>query len=170
MAPKHMLLAVLLGLLGIVPARAGDLPVVYTVFNPVAPPFPFVLFTYDSPGFITTDTTVSAAQLAFINPLNDITSVQFILDSTDAAHLGDEELDVFETNAPPEEIRYYPTGTFESLGVTAGLPGSFGTPNSRLSVATPEPFSLGLLCIGAIGLLAWRYRVGSDKRSKPKPI
>jgi hypothetical protein len=74
MAPKHVLLAVLLGLLGIVPARAGDLAVVYTVFNPVAPPFPFVLFTYDSPGFITTDTTVSAVHLAFINPLNDITA------------------------------------------------------------------------------------------------
>ena len=79
MAPKHVLLAVLLGLIGVVPARGVASPVVYTVFNPVAPPFPFVLFIYDSPGFITTDTTVSAAQLAFINPLNDITSVQFIL-------------------------------------------------------------------------------------------
>ena len=167
MAPKHMLLAVLLGLLGIVPARAGDLPVVYTVFNPVAPPFPFVLFTYDSPGFITTDTTVSAAHLAFINPLNDITSVQFILHSTDPAHLGEEERDVFETNAPPEESRYFPAGTFESLGVTAALPGSFGAPNTRLSVATPEPFSLGLLCVGAIGFLTCRYRVGSGKRSRP---
>ena len=64
MAPKHMLLALLLGLLVAVPAQAGDPPVVYTVFNPAAPPFPFVLFSYDSPGFITTDTTVSAAQLA----------------------------------------------------------------------------------------------------------
>ena len=54
MTPKHVLLALLIGLLGVVPAQAGDLPVVYTVFNPVAPPFPFVLFSYDSPGFITT--------------------------------------------------------------------------------------------------------------------
>ena len=158
MTLKHVLLALLLGLLGVVPAQAGDLPVVYTVFNPVAPPFPFVLFSYDSPGFITTDRTVSAAQLAFINPLNDITSVQFILHSADPAHLGDEELDVFETNAPPEESRYFPTGTFESLGVTAALTGSFGAPNTRLSVATPAPFSLGLLSVGAIWLSAWRYR------------
>src|SRR5262245_66532216 len=88
---------------------------------------------------------VSATQLAFINPLNDITSVQFILHSADSAHLGDEELDVFETNAPPEESRYFPTGTFESLGVTAALPGSFGAPNTRLSVATPELFSIRLI-------------------------
>ena len=167
MTPRHVLLAVLLGLVGVVPAQAVASPVVYTVFNPVAPPFPFVLFTYDSPGFITTDTTVSAAQLAFINPLNDITSVQFILQSTDPAHLGDEELDVFERNAPPEESRYFPTGTFESLGVTAALPGSFGAPNTRLSVTTPEPFSLGLLGVGAIWLLACRYRGETDERSKP---
>jgi hypothetical protein len=163
MGPKHVLLAVMLGLLGALPARAS---VVYTVFNPVNPPFPFVLFTYDSPGFIMTDTTVTAAQLAFINPLNDITSVQFILHSTDPAHLGDEELDVFETNPPPEETRYYPAGTFESFGVTAGLSGSFGFPNSMLRVAAPEPFSLGLLGVGAIGLLACRYR-RSHKESQP---
>jgi hypothetical protein len=44
MTPKHVLLAVLLGLSAAVPAQAGNLPVVYTVFNPFAPPFPFVLF------------------------------------------------------------------------------------------------------------------------------
>jgi len=32
MTPKHVLLAVLIGLLGVVPAQAGDLPVVYTGF------------------------------------------------------------------------------------------------------------------------------------------
>jgi hypothetical protein len=157
MSSKITVLASALGLFVAMTPRANA-DVIYEVFNPAAPPFPFVLFVYDSPGFITTDTTVDAAQLAFINPLNAITNVDFIPDSTSVSNPGDAELDVFETNTPPEQIRYYPTGTFDEVGVTAGLPGSAGYPNSMLSVAIPEPFSLGLLGVGAIGLLAYRYR------------
>lgn len=157
-AAKAGLLASAVGLsLAVPPGAHAD--VIYEVFNPSNPPFPFVLFVYDSPGFITTDTTVSAAQLAFINPLNLITSVDFIPDSTSMP--GDAELDVFETNTPTEQVRYYPSGTFDEVGVTAGLSGSAGYPNSMLSVAIPEPSSIALFGFGAgaLGLLALRRRV-----------
>lgn len=155
MSLKAALLVSVLGVMAAFAPRANA-TVLYEVFNPAAPPFPFVLFVYDSPGFITTDTTVSAAQLAFINPKNAITSVDFIPDSTSMP--GDAELDVFETNAPTEQIRYYPAGTFDQVGVTAGLPGSTGYPHSMLRVAIPEPFSLGLLGLGALGVFAHRHR------------
>ena len=48
-------------------ASKVDADVVYTVLNPANN---FTLFVYDSPTFITTDTMVGVAQLAFANPLN----------------------------------------------------------------------------------------------------
>ncbi len=126
---------------------------IYTVFNPTRH---FTLFIYDSPTFITTDTAVGSAQLAFINPLNLITSVDFIPSSS--TFLGTSELDVFETNPPPEQSRYYPLGTFARFRVTPGEAGSFGGSNSLLRVAAPEPCTFGLLGVGLVGLLGLRRR------------
>jgi hypothetical protein len=164
MTPKQVFVALLLGLTAILPLQAHA-DVLYTVFNPAAPPFPFTLFIYEAPGFITSDTTVSAVQLNFANPKNTITSVAFLPDSI--THPGMSELDVFQSSAPLEQVRYYPLGTFDAVGVTAGLPGSQGYPNSKLGVAVPEPFSSGLLGVGGIGLLWLRYR---RRAGVPQPV
>ena len=116
MTPKQVFVALLLGLTAILPSQAHA-DVLYTVFNPAAPPFPFTLFIYEAPGFITSDTTVSAVQLNFANPKNTITSVAFLPDSI--THPGMSELDVFQSSAPLEQVRYYPLGTFDAVGVTA---------------------------------------------------
>jgi MYXO-CTERM domain-containing protein len=135
--------------------------VVYTVLNPAKD---FTLLIYDSPTFITTDTTVSVAQLAFANPANTITSVDFIPSSSTFA--GTSELDVVQSGAP-EQFRYYPEGTFTRFGVTPGDSNSFGYPNSELSVAMPEPASisvLGMALIGLAGLLSLRRRLKSGSQ------
>ena len=142
--------------------------VVYTVFNPFAAPFPFTLFVYDSPTFITTDTTVDVAQLAFANPANTITSVEFKPSSDGVA-----ELDVFQSGGGADQtftgnqFRYYPLGTFDQYGVTAGSDNtsgapSFGGSNSMLSVEAPEPGAFGILVAGLVGLLALRWRVSEQ--------
>jgi hypothetical protein len=143
--------------------------VIYTVENPAAPPFPFILFVYDSPTFITTNTTVGVVQLAFANPLNTITSVEFIPSSTNLMHLGTSELDVFQSGLPMEQLRFYPLGTFTQVGVTPGESGSFGFPNSELSVAVPEPGTFGLLGVGVLallGLLGLRRRAKGESLSE----
>ena len=133
-------------------ASRAQAEVVYTVFNPANH---FTLFVYDSPGFITTDTMVGVAQLAFANPLNSITSVDFIPDSS--TFPGTSELDVLQS-AAPEQFRYYPQGTFTQVGVTPGDSNSFGYPNSMLRVETPEPGTVGLLGVGLLGLFGLRRR------------
>jgi hypothetical protein len=154
MCLRPALLASAIGLC-LATVQRAQADVVYTVFNPSRN---FTLFVYDSPTFITTNTTVDAAQLAFINPLNNITSVDFIPSSP----TGTSELDVFETNPPPEQSRYYPLGTFTQFGVTPGDSNSFGGSNSMLRVAAPEPCTFGLLGVGLIGLLGlrrWKARL-----------
>ena len=113
MCLRAVLLAAATGLcLANVPRAQAD--VVYTVFNPFAAPSPFTLFIYDSPTFITTDTTVDVAQLAFANPANTITSVEFKPSSS-----GVSELDVFQSGGGADQtfngdqFRYYPRGTFD---------------------------------------------------------
>jgi len=137
--------------------------VVYTVDNPARH---FTLFTYDSPGFITTDTVVPAAALTYFAapPANFISSVEFIPSSSDPAHLGLPEVDVFQySGGPPQSLtgdqfRWYPDGTFGQYGVTPGVAGSFGFPASELVVAAPEPPTIGIVAAGLIGLLALRRR------------
>jgi hypothetical protein len=131
------------------------------VFNPTSPPYPFVLFTYDSPaGFISgaAETVVPVADLAFANPMNTITEVDFI--PVSITHPGDSELDVLQSGAS-EQFRYYPEGTFTEFGVTPGLPGSQGGSHSMLSVAVPEPASIAMLGVALTAMLSLRRR---DKR------
>jgi PEP-CTERM motif-containing protein len=145
--------------LGVVTMSRAQAEVVYTVFNSANN---FTLFVYDSPDFITTDTMVGVAQLAFANPLNSITSVDFIPDSS--TFPGTSELDVLQS-AAPEQFRYYPQGTFTQVGVTPGDSNSFGYPNSMLSVETPEPGTVGLLGVGLVGLFGLRRRARGAKLS-----
>ena len=160
-------------------AKHAKAEVQYTVYNPHAAPYPFILLIYDSPTFITTDTTVyapdtmpGAPELTFANPANAITSVEFKPSSNGVA-----EVDVFQSgNAQPQtfagdQFRYYPLGTLGQYGVTAGIDNlngapSFGAPNSLLSVTVPEPGTLGLLAASLIGLLGVRRRMRD--RSVPK--
>jgi PEP-CTERM motif len=158
MQRRVVLLALTLGLLVAITPRAKAF-VVYTVDNPAAH---FTLFTYDSPGFITTHTTVPVAGLTFANPLNAITSVEFLPSSL--THPGTSEVDVFQSSGGADQtftgnqFRYYPQGTFTQYGVTPGLAGSFGVPNSQLVVAAPEPSAIGLVGAGLLGLAALRRR------------
>lgn len=140
-------------------ASRAQAEVVYTVFNPANH---FTLFVYDSPDFITTDTMVPVAQLAFANPLNSITGVDFIPDSS--TFPGTSELEVLQS-AAPDQFRYYPQGTFTQVGVTPGDSNSFGYPNSMLSVETPEPGTVGLLGVGLLGLFGLRHRARGAKLS-----
>ena len=161
MSAKIAFLVSALGLSAAVVPHA-QASVIYTTLNPANPPFPFILFVYDSPTFITTDTTVPVAQLAFANPGNTITSVEFIPSSS--TFPGTSETDVFQSGGgPPQsftgnQFRYYPLGTFTHYGVTPGDSNSFGYPNSELKVAAPEPSTLALLGAGLLGLLCFRRR------------
>ena len=58
----------------------------------------FTLFVYDSPIFITTDPTVDVAQLAFHNPANTITSIEFKPSSS-----GVSEPDVFQSGGGADQ-------------------------------------------------------------------
>jgi hypothetical protein len=91
MVSKTALLALALGV-SVAIAPGAQAFVAYTVDNPAAN---FTLFTYDSPGFITTDTVVPVADLAYFAhpPLNFISSVEFIPSSSDPAHLGLPEVE-----------------------------------------------------------------------------
>ena len=132
MSPKIAFLASGLGLSAAL-ASPAQAQVVYTVKNP---PQNFTLFIYDSPTFITTDTVVAGADLAYANLPSTITSVHFIPSSSSLMHPGTSEVVVF---GEPEgtAFRYYPQGTFTQFGVTPGEMGSFGFPNSALAVGAP---------------------------------
>ena len=125
----------------------------------------FTLFVYDSPGFITTDTTVDVSHLVFANPLNAITAVEFIPSST--MFPGTSEVAVFQSSGGPDQsftgnqFRYYPEGTFTRYGVTPGDSNSFGYPYSELIVAAPEPSTVALLAASLVGLFCLRRRVGT---------
>jgi hypothetical protein len=129
--------------------------VVYTVFNTANG---FTLFVYDAPSFITTDTTVSGAQLVYEG--HPITDVDFIISS--ATFPGNSEVDVvFDPSAGmAEQFRYYPHDAFAQFGVyPPSNPASANYPTSELSVAAaPEPSTIVLLGAGLFGMLALRCR------------
>jgi outer membrane autotransporter protein len=131
--PKITFLASALGLSAAF-ASPAQAEVVYTVKNPAQN---FTLFIYVSPTFITTDTMVAGADLAYANLVSTIASVDFIPSSSSLTHPGTSELVVF---GEPEgtAFRYYPQGTFTQFGVTPGEKGSFGFPNSELVVGAPQ--------------------------------
>ncbi len=158
---KITLLASALGLSATLASQAKA-NVVYTVVNPASN---FILFVYDSPTFITADTAVGVAQLAFANPSNIITGVEF--KPVSGAFIGTSELDVFQSGGGADQtftgnqFRYFPQGTFTQPGVTKGDSNSFGFPSSELSVAVPEAPTIALLSAGLLGLLGLRRRVGT---------
>lgn len=135
--------------------------VIYTVDNPASN---FTLFTYDAPSFITVDSIVPVANLAFAAPQNTITSVEFIPSSIDPAHLGLAEIAVFQSGGGADQtfagnqFRWYPQATFTQYGVTPGVAGSFGYPASELVVQAPEPSTTGIVGASLFGLLALRRR------------
>jgi hypothetical protein len=172
MVSKLAFLALAVGAFAVEAPRAQAF-VAYTVENPVQN---FTLFTYDSPGFITTDTgVIPAGNLAYFAPPpgESITGVEFIPSSSDPAHLGLPEVDVFQSGGGPpqsvngDQFRWYPLGTFTQYGVTPGLSGSFGFPVSQLVVAAPEPSTIGLLGAGLFGLLALRRTRCRLRRDRP---
>ncbi len=127
----------------------------------------YLFFIYDSPDFITTDTTVLPSQLTYLNPLGaTTTSIVFIPDSL--THPGTSELDIFNpTPTIAEQFRYYPEGTFTQFGLTPGDENSYGYPHSALRVTdfadyytVPEPSTVALLGAALITLaLRRRLRV-----------
>jgi hypothetical protein len=184
MVSKIALLTLAVGTFVAVAPRAQAF-VSYTINNPARQ---FTLFTYDSPTFITTDTTVLASDpdLAHIAlpPFNFISQIQFIVSSTDnPSYTGQPEIIVDQYSGGPDqsftgnEFRWFPLGTFTQYGITPGLGtgcgcffDSFGFPNSRLVVddnenpmvlSAPEPSAIGLLGVGLFGLLALRRRSAS---------
>lgn len=158
MTSRIALLALACGLAAAVTSRA-EASVIYKVDNPKNH---FTLFIYDSPGFITTNTLVDVSGLAFANPSNTITAVEFIPASL--TFPGTSEVDVFQSGGGPDQsstgnqFRYYPAGTFTRYGVTPGDSNSFGFPNSELVVAAPEPPAMGLVAVGLLGVLTLRRR------------
>ena len=165
MVSKPALLALAVGTFVAVVPRAQAF-VTYTVDNPARN---FTLFTYDSPTFITTDTTVQASDLAYFAapPLNFISQVQFILSSTDnPLYMGQPEIIVDQYSGGPDQsftgdqFRWFPLGTFTQYGTTPGLgtegcsgcfmTDSFGFPNSRSLLLPPQrtPRPIGLLGLG----------------------
>jgi hypothetical protein len=144
--------------LGLAAAMASQTKadVIYTVFNTANG---FTLFVYDAPAFITTDTTVSGAQLAYEG--HPITDVDFILAST--TFPGNSEVDVvFDPSAEmAEQFRYYPDDAFAQFGVyPPSNPASANYPTSELSVAAPEPSTIVLLGAGLLGMLRLRRGIG----------
>jgi hypothetical protein len=107
--PKTAIPLLFVSGLSLATASKADADVVYTVLNPANN---FTLFVYDSATFITTDTMVGVAQLAFANPLNPITGVDFIPSSS--TFPGTSEVDLLQVGAP-DQFRYYPQGTFTHL-------------------------------------------------------
>ena len=155
MPARMTLFASTLGLAAAMASQAKA-DVIYTVFNTANG---FTLFVYDAPAFITTDTTVSGAQLAYEG--HPITDVDFILSST--TFPGNSEVDVvFDPSAGmAEQFRYYPDGAFAQFGVyPPSNPASANYPTSELSVAAPEPSTIVLLGAALFGMLGLRRGVG----------
>jgi hypothetical protein len=141
--------------------------VIYTVFNTANG---FTLFVYDAPAYITTDTTVSGAQLAYEG--HPITSVDFIISST--TFPGNSEVDtVFDPSAGmAEQFRYYPESAFAQFGVyPPSNPASANYPTSELSVAAaPEPSTIVLLGAGLFGMLGLCRRPSKRLCLRDSPI
>ena len=130
--------------------------VVYSMTNPSAN---FVFFSYDLPGFITTNTVVPAADLAFNNTLHPATSVDFIMSSLSDPGFADVQITIEPfPGVPTVQDKFVPAVDLAQYGTYQAAPGSFGYPNSFVEVAAPEPTSLALLGAGLLGLVGLRRR------------
>ena len=160
---KSLVTALVASLLWSLSGQQAKADVFYQVENRATG---YLFFIYDSPGFITSTTTILPSQLTFLNPAGaTTTSIVFIPAST--TYPGTSELDVFNpTPTIPEEFRYYPEGTFTEYGVTPGDKHSFGHPFSVLNVTdyadytvpVPEPGTVTLFGASLVALVGLRRR------------
>lgn len=165
MSRKSLAAALVLSLVGCLSGQVAKADVFYQVENTKTG---YLFFIYDSPGFITTETTVLPSQLTFLNPAGaTTTSIVFIPDST--TYPGTSELDVLNpTSTITEEFRYYPEGTFTRYGLTRGDSHSYGYPVSALNVTdypdytvpVPEPTGAALFGTGFIAV----FGLGATRR------
>jgi hypothetical protein len=164
MSSKIALLATALGLLAAMtpPANAD---VIYEVSNPSAD---FVFFVYDSPQFITTDTVVPGSALAFNNTIHPATSVDFIMSSPLDPGFADVQITINPTpGVPTVQDKFVLAADLAEYGVYQAAAGSFGYPNSFVTVAAPEPPAIAVLGTGLLGILGirrWVRQIGSTMR------
>ncbi len=152
MCLKPALFASAIGL-ALVAAQLAQGEVIYTVFNPARD---FTLLVYPSPDFITTDTSIGAAQLT-VNP-ESISTVDFIVSSL--TEPGNSEINVsFEpSTGMAEQFRYLPEGDLGTVGTYQFNSSSFGYPNSFLDVAVPEPCSIAIMGAALFAFIGFRRR------------
>jgi PEP-CTERM motif len=157
MLMRTTLLASAFGLLAATAPLPANAFVIYSVINPTAD---FVFFTYDSPGFITSDTPVPGSALAFNNSLHPATSVDFITASPLNPGFADVQITINPVpGVPTVQDKFAPAADLDQYGTYQAAMGSFGFPNSFVQVAAPEPASAALLGLGMVALFAVRRRV-----------
>ena len=154
MLMRTTLLASAFGLAAAAAPLPADAFVIYSVINPTAD---FVFFSYDSPGFITSDTLVPGSALTFNNSIHPATSVDFIIASPLDPGFADVQITINPVpGVPAVQDKFVPADDLDQYGTYQAAMGSFGFPNSFVRVAAPEPASVALLGLGMVALFAVR--------------